>query len=110
MVDIIPLDSLDIPQCDLFKIDIQGYEYFAFLGAQKLIENNKPIILLENHLNDLKNEFKSKEFLLNMGYELYRYNIGNKEDCILIHPESKHYIKSLNIINTIKDKYNIIKE
>jgi FkbM family methyltransferase len=110
MVNIIPLDSLNISQCDLFKIDIQGYEYFAFLGAQELIKNNKPVILLENHLNDLKNEFKSKEFLLNIGYELYRYNIGNKEDCILIHPESKHYAKSINIIDNIKDKYNIIKE
>jgi FkbM family methyltransferase len=110
VVEIVPLDSINIPKCDLFKIDIQGYEYFAFLGAQKLITNNKPIILLENHLNDLENEKKSKQFLLDLGYDLYRYHVGNKEDCILIHPENQNYSKSLSVIENIKNKYNIIKE
>lgn len=110
VIDIIPLDSLNIPKCDLLKIDIQGYEYFAFLGAKHLLESNKPVVLLENHINDLENEIKSKEFLLNMGYELYRYNIGNKEDCILIHPDNLNYSKSIEIIENIKNKYNIIKE
>lgn len=110
VVEIITLDSLNIPKCDLFKIDIQGYEYYAFLGAMKLLNDNKPVILLENHLNNLEHEIKSKEFLLNIGYELFRYHIGNKEDCILIHPENEKYKMSLNIIDNIKDKYNIIKE
>ena len=110
VVEVITLDSLNIPKCDLFKIDIQGYEYFAFLGAQELIINNKPIILLENHLNDFENEKKAIQFLLDLGYDLYRYNIGNKEDCILVHPENSNAPKSLSIIENIKDKYNIIKE
>jgi len=110
IVEVITLDSLNIPKCDLFKIDIQGYEYFAFLGAKQLLESNKPVILLENHLNGLENEIKSKEFLLDMGYELFRYNIGNKEDCILLHPENHNYDNNLNILESIKNKYNIIKE
>ena len=110
VVEVITLDSLNIPKCDLFKIDIQGYEYFAFLGAQELITNNKPIILLENHLNDFENEKKAIQFLLDLGYDLYRYNIGNKEDCILVHPENSNTPKSLSVIENIKDKYNIIKE
>ena len=110
VVEIIPLDSLDIPKCDLFKIDVQGYEYFTFLGAQKLIKTNKPVILLENHINDLENEYKSKQFLLDLGYDLYRYNIGNKEDCILIHPENPKYSEFTSVVESIKTKYNIIKE
>jgi len=110
VVEIIPLDSLNIPKCDLFKIDVQGYEYFAFLGAKDLIETNKPVILLENHINDLENEYKSKQFLLDLGYDLYRYHIGNNEDCILIHPENSKYSEFVSVIENIKTKYNIIKE
>jgi FkbM family methyltransferase len=111
VIEIIPLDSLNIPKCDLFKIDIQGYEYLAFLGSKKLIKKHKPIILLENYdCMSSENDIKSKQFLLDLGYKCYRYNIGNKDDCIFLHPKNKKYSKSISVIETIKDKYNILKE
>jgi lipoate synthase len=72
----------------------------------------KPLeqIIVPIHLNDFENEKKAIQFLLDLGYNLYRYNIGNKEDCILVHPENLNAPKSLSIIENIKDKYNIIKE
>jgi FkbM family methyltransferase len=110
VVKITTLDSLNITKCDLIKIDIQGYEYLAFLGAQKLLDKNKPVILLENPLSNDECDLKSKSFLLKKGYELYRYGISNKEDCILIHPKNVNYKETLEAINNIKDKYNIIQE
>jgi FkbM family methyltransferase len=103
-IEVIPLDSLNINP-DLIKIDIQGYEYYAFLGASKTLNKNKPIILLENGKTEI--DKKVLNFLKDMGYENYRYNIGNNEDCILIHPNNKKYQISLNHIDNIKNKWNI---
>jgi FkbM family methyltransferase len=107
VVKVIPLDSLNIPKCDLLKIDIQGYEYFTFLGAQNLLQSEKPVILLENPISEDDCDIKSKIHLKELGYEIYRYGIGNKDDCIVIHPESKNYLKAKEIINSLNKKYNI---
>jgi len=107
VVEVITLDSLQLPKCDLIKIDIQGYEYFAFLGAQKLLQNYRPVILLENPLSEDECDIKSKTFLKKIGYEFYRFGVGNKEDCIVIHPESENYNKAKEIINLITPKYNL---
>jgi FkbM family methyltransferase len=107
VVKVITLDSLNIPKCDLIKIDIQGYEYFAFLGAQNLLQSEKPVILLENPVSEDDCDIKSKIYLKELGYEIYRFGVGNKEDCIVIHPESKNYLKAKEIINSLKEKYNI---
>jgi len=103
-IEVIPLDSTNINP-DLIKIDIQGYEYYAFLGAKEILNKNKPIILLENGSTEI--DKKALNFLKNLGYKNYRYYIGNNEDCILIHPDSKKYQISLDQINLIKDKWNI---
>ena len=111
VVNIITLDSLNIPQCDLIKMDIQGYEYHALLGAKKLLDKFKPVILLENPSQTEECDVKAKQFLLDMGYEVYRYcGASNKEDCIFIHPDSKKYVDALLIIDNIKTKYNILQE
>jgi FkbM family methyltransferase len=107
VVEVITIDSLNIPQCDLIKIDIQGYEYFAFLGAQNLLQTHKPVILLENPTSADDCDVKSKTYLKELGYELYRFGVGNKEDCIVIHPESKNYLKAKEIIDSLTEMYNI---
>jgi FkbM family methyltransferase len=114
-IKVIPLDSLNIPKCNLIKLDIQGYEYKFLQGAKKLIDSFKPIIFLENHVSSdgmpsSQNEKDTKDYLINLGYEFYRLNIGNKEDCILIHPENQDYEKHLEVLKTFIQKYNIIKE
>jgi FkbM family methyltransferase len=108
-IEVVNLDSMDITGCSLIKLDIQGYEYFALLGSQNLLEKNKPIILLENApMNE--NDSKALEFLKDLGYENYRYQSNNNEDCILIHPESNKYSISIETINLLKNQYNLKKE
>jgi FkbM family methyltransferase len=114
-IKVIPLDSLNIPKCDFIKVDIQGYEYKFLLGAKNMLNNFKPIIFLENHVSEngtpsSQNEEDTKNHLIKLGYEFYRLNIENKEDCILIHPQNQDYKKHLEILETFTQKYNIIKE
>jgi FkbM family methyltransferase len=109
-VKIISLDSLNISSCDLIKIDIQGYEYYAFKGAKKLIETNKPIILLESAPERSELDVKVLDYLKELGYENYRYYLNTNEDCILVHPNYKKYDLVIDHINNIKFTYNIKKD
>lgn len=105
-----PLDSFFIPECHLFKIDIQGYEWYAFQGAQELINNNSPVILLENNPSRSELDRKILKFLSNLGYIGFRYHVNSGEDMILIHPESSKYEISLKIISQLQAKYPIKNE
>lgn len=110
IINIISLDSLDIYKCDFIKIDVQGYEYNTFVGAENTLDKFKPIIFLENHIGDSENELKAKQYLIDKNYEFYRLDIGNHEDCIAIHPQNPEYNKHIDIINSFKIKYNINRE
>jgi FkbM family methyltransferase len=109
-ITIVPLDSINIPHCELFKIDIQGYEWYAFQGAKNLITKNKPVILLESNPSRSELDKQVLFMLQDIGYECYRYHMGAGEDCILIHPESNKYEVSLKIINLLQSKYPIKNE
>ena len=114
LIEIITIDSLNLKQLDFIKIDIQGYEYYAFVGAEETLAKFKPIIFLENSLiKDGKEEImndKAKNYLLHLGYELYRIHLGNNDDCILIHPDNPNYKECVSIINSFSKSLNIIKE
>lgn len=47
VVDIIPIDSLNLNNISLIKIDVENYEYFTLLGAKETILRNQPILLFE---------------------------------------------------------------
>lgn len=64
---IIPLDNYDWQDVDFIKIDVEGYENEVILGALKLIERCKPIILYEK---DRNNTSPNPQTILNdMGYK-----------------------------------------
>jgi FkbM family methyltransferase len=42
-----PLDSFEFDAVDLIKLDIQGAEYAALVGARETIERHRPVILVE---------------------------------------------------------------
>jgi FkbM family methyltransferase len=109
VIKLVSLDSLEIDKCDFMKVDVQGYEFNLFKGGKNLIKKNTPILFLENPPSE-ENSKETKEYLVELGYEFYRLNIGNKEDCILLHPLNISYNTNKQIINSFKKKYNIIKE
>lgn len=43
----IMLDTLDIPEISGMKVDVEGFEYEVFKGAEKTIDKYRPVILYE---------------------------------------------------------------
>lgn len=46
-IEIRTIDSFDFPECDLLMLDIEGYELYAFKGAEQLIRRCHPVIVYE---------------------------------------------------------------
>jgi hypothetical protein len=55
-----------IPLPDLIKIDIEGSEADALRGAQKLLRESRPHIIVETHSSEL--ERQCGDFLVGLGY------------------------------------------
>lgn len=71
-VDMITIDSLNLPGCDYMKIDVEGYETYVIEGALQTIQKYKPIIFFEhNSTNEKDTPFRilSKNF----GYKVFVY-------------------------------------
>lgn len=88
IVKIDKLDNLlkDIEKVNFIKIDVEGFEYEALLGAENIINKYKPKILIEySPYYYIKNE-SSKEngvkifnFLKSFDYKIYDLENNNKE-------------------------------
>lgn len=67
------IDDLALDRCDLIHLDIEGYEYYALLGARKTIEQHAPVIVVEvwDQLNDRYEpdiNSKMEKWLTDRGY------------------------------------------
>lgn len=49
VVDVAPLDDLDLPEPDLVKIDIEGAELDAVRGMRATLEQSTPTLIVEVH-------------------------------------------------------------
>jgi hypothetical protein len=47
VVDVVSIDDMALPRLDFFKLDVEGYEVPALLGAYKTIEKHRPWIWVE---------------------------------------------------------------
>lgn len=88
-VQTVTLDSFNLPRLDFIKLDVQGFEYKAFIGGEKTIKKYFPIVFLENYPNKEEDQ-KTLQLLKDWGYISYRLLCTQyKEDCILLNPQ-KH--------------------
>jgi FkbM family methyltransferase len=88
-VQMVCIDQLDLSACDYIKIDVEGAEILALLGAKNTIEKYKPIIWYEHTdkfvtremIDSLNIDFEIpsvKDFLESFGYKIYnldQYNL-----------------------------------
>ena len=51
-VPLITLDSLDLPACQLLKVDVEGMEVDVVTGGEQLIQMYRPLMYLENDRED----------------------------------------------------------
>lgn len=67
------LDTLDIESPHIIKIDAQFHEAAIFNGATKILQKNKPIIVLENciNFNNVDETMNPLWILEKMGYGFY---------------------------------------
>lgn len=47
LVDMVSLDSLNLKNLSLIKMDVENYEYFILKGAEETIKRNRPVIVFE---------------------------------------------------------------
>lgn len=70
-ITMLTLDSLDLPRCDLIKIDVEGMELLVLRGAQNLLARAQSLVYFE-HATGNANELAAIDNLLSpLGYRLF---------------------------------------
>jgi FkbM family methyltransferase len=72
------IDDLNLSDCDLIHLDIEGYEKNALIGAEQTIKKFKPVIITERS--------HGADFLKSLGYKTY---LNLRMDTVFIHSEHK---------------------
>ena len=72
-VEAVTIDSLDLPGCDLIKLDLEGAEALALQGARLTIDKFHPFLIIE--FNNLVRQYGNSEDHLEkrikkLGYEM----------------------------------------
>ena len=66
----VALDALDLPACDLIKVDVDGKELEVLRSGEMQIERCRPILYFENDVQELSSDLLS--FAMDtLGYKLY---------------------------------------
>jgi hypothetical protein len=82
------IDNLNLPECDLIQLDVEGYELNALLGAINTIKKYKPVLCIEFCEKWLNRYNDSSEEVLNLIYSLgYKLVDEYGVDKIFIHNE-----------------------
>ena len=63
------LDNIFYGRVDFIKMDVEGAEYNALMGAEKLIKKYRPTLLIENHLFH-DSQIEKKIIMLIMGWDI----------------------------------------
>ncbi len=73
LTTMISLDQLPLKRLDLIKIDIEGMEMEALIGAEKLINKFRPILIIEKIKSD---ENEMRKYLRNFDYEIFQFGMN----------------------------------
>jgi FkbM family methyltransferase len=68
-VDMITIDSLNLPALRLLKADVEGMELHVLKGATETIKRHFPVMYIEN--DRVQNSLALTQFIDSLGYEMY---------------------------------------
>ena len=87
LVDVVTLDSLQLPSCNLIKIDVEGLQAKVLTGAKSTITRHRPILYVENNTTDhskvtlvVLKELKYKSYWHILPYFNQNNFFGNSEN------------------------------
>ena len=106
------LDSLNIENIGLIKIDVEGFEIEVIRGAKDTILKNKPVMIIENEIVHTKDTNELFTIMNEFGYDKYISNpIGKLEKIgnFSVEENQKNAIRNLDI-NYIQNFIFIPKE
>ncbi len=63
------VDSLELPRCDMIKVDVEGMELQVLQGAAATIGRCRPILYVEN--DRIEKSQPLIEYIMSLGYTLY---------------------------------------
>ena len=67
------LDSFNLTNVDMIKIDVEGFEGEILAGAMKTIEQNKPVLVIEQQKHEYQNDMNETpaiKILQDWGYQV----------------------------------------
>jgi len=73
VVETLTIDSLNINDVVLIKLDVEGMELKALKGAADTIQRCGPFVAFEHHKTDRKTV---EQLLVNLGYKIYPDSVG----------------------------------
>ena len=92
VVQMVTIDSLQIDSLDFIKMDIQGAELSALVGAERTITSRRPVVAIEVEESWLQRfRTSSKEILdwfLARNYVVYRFETEWPTDCFAVPVEA----------------------
>lgn len=56
------IDDLVLPHCDLIQLDIEQYEIYALNGARETINKFRPVVVVENNNDNIRDFFKEHRY------------------------------------------------
>lgn len=78
------LDNIVAKRIDLIKLDIQGMEFDALKGAKRILERDKPILLVEIHPSPYWRPEQLFKLIRRYGYEFSVEKINGRPDTFLV--------------------------
>lgn len=72
-VQAVSIDSLELPGCDLIKLDLEGAEYLALQGAAETIRKFNPFLVVE--FNGLGSRFGYTDKAINLLLKTWGYKL-----------------------------------
>ena len=87
-VHALPLDAMNFPSCGLIKLDLEGAEGLALLGARETIAKFRPVLIVEFFRDYSRRYGHSEEDVLNIvkGFG-YREALASYPDKVFVHAD-----------------------